>query len=146
METLSAVILVIHLIVTLAIIVTILIQPSEAGGFMGNSGSMSNLMMQRRTGDGLTRATTILAGIFFLTSLVLAITASHRPAHESILDIETDPAKTTEMKAEEVKKEEAPDAPIPGEEKTPVDEPKKAPAEEKKIDEPIKEPAKKTKK
>ncbi|MCC7036087.1 MAG: preprotein translocase subunit SecG, partial [Alphaproteobacteria bacterium] len=38
METLSAVILVIHLIVTLAIIVTILIQPSESGGFMGNSG------------------------------------------------------------------------------------------------------------
>lgn len=145
METLSAVVLVIHLIVTLAIIVTILIQPSEAGGFMGNSGSMSNLMMQRRTGDGLSRATTILAGIFFFTSLLLAIVATHRPAHQSILDIETDPAKKTEMKAEEVKKE-APDAPTPGEEVTPVEEPKKAPAEEKKIEEPTEKPAKKTKK
>lgn len=145
METLSAVILVIHLIVTLAIIVTILIQPSEAGGFMGNSGSMSNLMMQRRTGDGLTRATTILAGIFFFTSLLLAIVATQRPAHQSILDIETDPAKKTEMKAEEVKKE-APDAPTPGEEVTPVEEPKNSPAEEKKIDEPADKPAKKTKK
>ncbi len=146
METLSAVILVIHLIVTLGIIITILIQPSESGGFMGNSGSMSNLMAQRRTGDGLTRATTILAGIFFMTSLILAITATHRPAQKSILDIETDPKKT-EQTAVEPKKEEAPDAPIPGEEKAPaVEEPSKAPAEEKKIDEPSQKPAKKTKK
>jgi preprotein translocase subunit SecG len=145
METLSAVILVIHLIVTLAIIVTILIQPSESGGFMGNSGSMSNLMVQRRTGDGLTRATTILAGIFFMTSLILAITATHRPAQKSILDIETDPAKT-EQTAVEPKKAEAPDAPTPGEKVTPAEESKQAPAEEKKIDEPAEKPAKKTKK
>lgn len=130
METLSAVILVIHLIVTLAIIVTILIQPSESGGFMGNSGSMSNLMVQRRTGDGLTRATTILAGIFFMTSLILAITATHRPAHKSILDIETDPAKT-EQTAVEPKKAEAPDAPTPGEKVTPAEETKQAPAAKK---------------
>lgn len=82
----EAVILVIHLIVAVGIIVTILLQPSEAGGFVGNTGSMSN-MMQRRSGNPLTRATTILAGIFFLTSIILAILAGRHPVQQGILDI-----------------------------------------------------------
>lgn len=81
----ESVILVVHLIVALAIIIVIMIQPSEAGGFLG-TGSMSNAMMPRRKSDVLTRTTTILAGCFFATNLVLAILASHRPAAESILD------------------------------------------------------------
>ena len=85
----DAVILVIHLIVAVALIIVILIQPSEAGGFMG-SGSMSNLMAPRRTADVMTRTTTILAGIFFLTSMALAIVANHhRPTQKSILDVDT---------------------------------------------------------
>lgn len=82
----EAVILVIHLIVAIAIICIVLIQPSESGGFLGNSGSMSNMMMPRRSADVLTRATTILAGCFFVTSLVLAVMAGNRPAESSILD------------------------------------------------------------
>lgn len=82
----SAVILVIHLIVAVALIIAILIQPSEAGGFMGNSGSMSNMMAPRRTADVMTRTTTILAGCFFLTSMFLAIAAGNRPEPSSILD------------------------------------------------------------
>lgn len=82
----EAVLLVIHLIIALAIIAIVLIQPSEAGGFLGNSGTMSNLMMQRRNGDPLTRATTILVGCFFLTSLLLAILATNRAPEKSILD------------------------------------------------------------
>lgn len=82
----EAVLLVIHLIIALAIIAIVLIQPSEAGGFLGNSGTMSNLMMQRRNSDPLTRATTILAACFFLTSLLLAILATNRAPEKSILD------------------------------------------------------------
>lgn len=82
----EAVILVIHLIVAIAIICIVLIQPSESGGFLGNSGSMSNMMMPRRSADVLTRATTILAGCFFVTSLVLAVMAGNRPVESSILD------------------------------------------------------------
>jgi len=85
----EAVLLVIHLIVAVAIIITILVQPSEAGGFMGNSGSMSNMMAPRRGADVLTRATTILAGLFFLTSIMLAISANNHPSQRSILDIDT---------------------------------------------------------
>jgi len=43
-------------------------------------------MMPRRSGDTLTRLTTVMAGIFFVTSLFLAIVASHRPVEKSILD------------------------------------------------------------
>ncbi|MBI3440239.1 MAG: preprotein translocase subunit SecG [Proteobacteria bacterium] len=86
----EAVILVIHLIVALSIIAVVLVQPSEAGGFLGSSGSMSNMMAPRRSGDALTRLTTILAGVFFLTSLSLAIIAEHgSAAKKSILDVAT---------------------------------------------------------
>lgn len=81
------VLLVIHLIVAIGIIAVVLLQPSETGGFMGNSGSMSNLMAPRRTADALTRTTTILAGLFFCTSLLLAITASSSPKTEGILEM-----------------------------------------------------------
>lgn len=134
----EAVLLVIHLIVALGIIVTILVQPSESGGFMGNSGSMSNLMMQRRSGDVMTRTTTILAGIFFLTSLLLAISANNRPAAQSILDVDTG-----EKKVERSAIDTGPDAPVAGmdkpqESKTETaPEKTEAPAEGKK---PVKKP------
>lgn len=83
----ESVVLVIHLIVALGIIAVVLIQPSESGGFMGSSGSMSNLMAPRRRGDTLTRVTTILAGTFFVTSLLLAILAEHSGPSKSILDV-----------------------------------------------------------
>lgn len=84
------VLLVIHLIVAVGIIAVVLLQPSESGGFMGNSGSMSNLMAPRRTADALTRLTTVLAGCFFCTSLLLAISASSRPQSQSILEMAAD--------------------------------------------------------
>ena len=91
-----SVILVIHLIVAVAIIAVVLVQPAETGGFLGSSGSMSNMMAPRRKGDALTRITTYLAGIFFLTSLSLAILAGHRGVAKSILDVPTgEPATAT---------------------------------------------------
>ena len=95
----ESVILVIHLIVALGIIAVVLVQPSEAGGFLGSGGSMSNMMAPRRKGDVLTRLTTILAGIFFLTSLSLAIIAEHRGPAKSILDIPTDSVTPAVQKA-----------------------------------------------
>lgn len=123
----ESVILVIHLIVALSIIAVVLVQPAESGGFLGNSGSMSNMMAPRRSGDVLTRMTTILVGIFFLTSLSLAIIAERRGAEKSILDVVTDqpvvgkvepaapaaavPKAVAPVKAEKPKKEK-PAAPI----------------------------------
>ncbi len=81
------IVLVLHLIIALSIIAVVLLQPAEAGGLTGNAGSMSNMMTPRRSADTLTRLTTILAGCFFLTSLLLAILAGHSPKPENILDI-----------------------------------------------------------
>jgi len=129
----EAVLLVVHLIVAVGIIAVVLIQPSEAGGFLGSSGSMTNMMMPRRSADVLTRITTILAGCFFVTSLLLAIVASNRPVHKSILDEASDitgpaavgkdktatptlvpgaPAKQEEKAPAAAKKPETPKAPV----------------------------------
>lgn len=115
----EAVLLVIHLIVAVGIIVVVLIQPSESGGFLGNSGTMSNLMAPKRGADVMTRLTTILAAIFFTTSLILAIVAKGRPAEQSILDLANEatgavPAveKPVEAAPAEPAKPEAPKAPI----------------------------------
>ena len=90
-----SVILVIHLIVAVGIVAVVLVQPAETGGFLGNSGSMSNMLAPRRKGDALTRLTAILAGVFFLTSLTLAILAEHNAPKKSILDVQTEePAAT----------------------------------------------------
>jgi preprotein translocase subunit SecG len=98
----ESVILVIHLIVAIAIIIVIMLQPSESGGFMGSSGSMSNMMAPRRTADIMTRITTILAGCFFLTSLSLGVIAGHRAPQKSIIDtmVET-PAATAPVAADQ---------------------------------------------
>jgi preprotein translocase subunit SecG len=84
----TAVILVIHIILAIAMILIVLIQQSEGGmGGLGGGGGMGGFMTGRATANLLTRATAILAGLFFLTSLGLAILAdqNHRPA--SILDV-----------------------------------------------------------
>ena len=114
----EAVLLVIHLIIALGIIVVVLIQPSEAGGFLGSGGSMSNMMAPRRSADALTRLTGILAAAFFVTSLLLAILAGNRPQEKSIMDeLSATPAAAAgeETKQETPKQPEeapAPQAPI----------------------------------
>jgi len=107
------VLLVIHLIVAVGIIAVVLLQPSESGGFMGNSGSMSNLMAPRRTADALTRLTTVLAGCFFCTSLLLAISASSSPQSQSLLDMARDTPAAIEKSGatEDVAPAEKPEVP-----------------------------------
>jgi preprotein translocase subunit SecG len=65
------VVLVIHLMVTVALIGVILMQKSEGGALGIGGGGMSNFMTGRGTANVLTRATAILAGVFMLTSIAL---------------------------------------------------------------------------
>jgi len=104
------VILVIHLILAVSIIAVVLIQPAEAGGFVGNANA--NMMTPRRSGDLLTRVTGILAGCFFATSLLLAISAGHQPAAKSILDLATDKPAAGKQAESQPAKPETPKAPI----------------------------------
>ena len=83
----STVVLVIHLIIATALVGVILIQRSEGGALSGlGGGNMGGLMSARGTANLLTRTTAILATCFIVTSLVLAILASHGRAGRSILD------------------------------------------------------------
>ncbi len=123
----EAVLLVIHLIIALGIIVLVLVQPAESGGFLGSGGSMSNMMAPRRKGDVLTRMTGILATCFFVTSLLLAIIASHKPVHHnSILDADDAAAPVAveqpageDMVPADVKAEDAPAAEAPATDEVP---------------------------
>ncbi len=70
----SAVLLIVHLFVTLALIGVVLIQRSEGGGLgIGSSQGMGAFMSGRGTANLLTRTTAVLATLFMLLSLVLAL-------------------------------------------------------------------------
>ena len=70
----TAVLLIIHLFVTLSLIGVVLIQRSEGGGLgIGSSQGMGAFMSGRGTANLLTRATAILATIFMALSLTLAL-------------------------------------------------------------------------
>ena len=73
----QTVIIVIHLMIVTAMIGVVLLQKSEGGGL--GIGSTGGFMSSRGTGNVLTKATAVLAGTFFATSLILSILAGfHR--------------------------------------------------------------------
>jgi preprotein translocase subunit SecG len=77
------VIIVIHLMLVLALIGVVLLQRSEGGGL--GIGSSGGFMTNRGTANVLTRATAVLAGLFFVTSLVLSILAGFNRKPTSII-------------------------------------------------------------
>jgi preprotein translocase subunit SecG len=77
------VIIVIHLMLVLALIGVVLLQRSEGGGL--GIGSGGGFMTSRGTANVLTRATAILAALFFATSLILSILAGFNRKPTSIL-------------------------------------------------------------
>ena len=77
------VIIVIHLMLVLALIGVVLLQRSEGGGL--GIGSTGGFMTSRGTANVLTRATAVLAGLFFVTSLMLSILAGLNRKPTSIL-------------------------------------------------------------
>ncbi len=86
----QTVLIVVHLFIVLALIVTVLLQRSEGGLGLGGGGSggggVSGFMTGRGQANALTRATAIFAALFFATSITLAIVAHHTAAPRSILD------------------------------------------------------------
>jgi preprotein translocase subunit SecG len=77
------VVIVIHLMLVLALIGVVLLQRSEGGGL--GIGSTGGFMSSRGTANVLTRATAILAALFFATSLILSILAGYNRKPASIL-------------------------------------------------------------
>jgi preprotein translocase subunit SecG len=92
----QALLIVVQLIVSVALIGVVLLQRSEGGALgMGGGGSgLGGLFSPRGAADTLTRTTAILATLFFLTSLGLTLFALHgRPESKSILEQQTSPGK-----------------------------------------------------
>jgi preprotein translocase subunit SecG len=80
----QTVIIVVHLMVVLALIGVVLLQRSD-GSALGIGGG-GGFMTGRGQANALTRATAILAAMFFLTSLTLTILANVNRAPKSIFD------------------------------------------------------------
>lgn len=86
----AEVLIVIHLLIVLALVGLVLLQKSEGGGLgIGGSGG---LMSTRGTGNVLTRTTSILAALFFLTSITLSVLGSQNRQPRSILDTGATPS------------------------------------------------------
>ncbi len=86
MDSMQTVLIVIHLLVVLSLIGVVLIQRSEGGGLgIGGGGGGGGFFTARGSANVLTRATAILALLFFITSLSLTIVAGWGRAPRSIL-------------------------------------------------------------
>src|SRR5215831_12824181 len=80
----QSVLLVIHILIVVALIGVVLLQRSE-GGALGAGGGTSSFMTGRGQANALSRATAILAAMFFVTSLLMSIIAGWNRAPHSIL-------------------------------------------------------------
>ena len=76
--------LVAELVIAVALICFVLLQRSE-GGALGSGGGTSSFMTGRGQANALSRATAILATMFFATSLLMSIIAGWSRAPHSIL-------------------------------------------------------------
>ena len=75
--------LVLQAVIATFLVGVILMQKSEGGG-LGMGGSPSGLMSARGAADFLTRATTILATVFVLLSITLAVLAATQHRNKGI--------------------------------------------------------------
>ncbi len=80
----QSVLIVIHILIVIALVAVVLLQRSE-GGVLGSGGGTGSFMTGRGQANALSRATAILATLFFVTSLLMSIIAGWSRAPRSIL-------------------------------------------------------------
>jgi len=88
----QTVVIVIHLMIVLVLIGAVLLQKSEGGGL--GMGGGAGFMSSRGTANLLTRATAILAGGFFITSLFLSWVAGFDRKPSSIIGTQAPPSQS----------------------------------------------------
>src|SRR5204862_8158090 len=87
-SSMYALLLILHLLICLALIGVVLVQSGKGGGLAGGAfgGSAQTVFGGRGATDIVTRATMVLGGLFFLTSLVLALmTSGSRTSTRSLI-------------------------------------------------------------
>ncbi|WP_425408881.1 preprotein translocase subunit SecG [Hyphococcus sp.] len=84
----TAVILTIHTLIVMALIGVVLLQRSDGAalGIGGGGGGGGGFMSGRGAANALTRTTSVLAALFFATSLVLAIRAGAGESDDDVID------------------------------------------------------------
>ena len=83
----ATVLLVIHLMISTALVGVVLLQKSEGGALgIGGGGGGGGFLTGRGTANLLTRTTAALAAAFFLTSIALTLLARHSGNAGSVFD------------------------------------------------------------
>jgi preprotein translocase subunit SecG len=82
----QTVLIVVHMLIVVALIVTVLLQRSEGGALGIGGGGSGSFFTGRGQASALTRATAILATLFFATSLGLTILASYNRTQKSVFE------------------------------------------------------------
>lgn len=85
MSGLYTILLVVHTLLILFMIGVILVQRSDSDGLSGLGGGGGNVLSGKSAGSVLTRSTAILATLFILSSLLLAVLSGQMTRH-SIAD------------------------------------------------------------
>lgn len=110
----QAVLIVVQLIVSIALVIVVLLQKSEGGALgIGGGGGGAGLFSPRGAGDVLSRTTAILAVLFFLSSMGLTLLALHTKPKTSILDSGTSTPITAPKQAPKPATPEVPGVPSP---------------------------------
>lgn len=102
MENLSAILLVVQVLLSISLITLVLLQHgkgADAGAAFG-SGASATVFGAKGSGNFLTRATSVIAMLFFITCLALAYLASNREGPSSIMESVVD-TQSMEMQAPE---------------------------------------------
>ena len=94
------VILVVHLILSIALIGIVLLQRSEGGGLGMGGGGGDGVMSGRSAATALSKLTWILAIGFFITSVTMTIIAAQNTAGNSVIDQIGAKAPTVEAPSE----------------------------------------------
>ena len=119
----TAFLLVIHVMISIALVGTVLLQRSEGGalgiGGGGGGGGMGNLFSSRGAANALTRTTAYLAVGFFTTSILLSILAGSDGGSGSVIDTDSSATVPTLPLAPIEEPVETPPSSVPGVPETP---------------------------
>src|SRR5436309_6911727 len=97
-SSMYAFLLILHLIICLALIGVVLVQSGKGGGLAGGAfgGSAQTVFGGRGATDIVTRATMVLGGLFFVTSIALALmTTGQRGSSRSLIQEEARKASSS---------------------------------------------------
>lgn len=104
MENINSILLIVQVILSICLIGLVLMQHgkgADAGAAFG-SGASSTVFGARGSGNFLTKATTVIAALFFVVCMALAYVASNRDAPGSVVDsVTTIVPETTQEAAPE---------------------------------------------